>query len=346
MHSEPENRRSHRPVPVDEAARRAAEWKVRRDRGLSAAEERGLEEWRAADPRNAAEFARIDRVWRALDGIGAVSDLAAEADTVVARARRGWPGSAWVMWSSVLLAAAASVALFFALWRSRSATQAPTTISPVAKNYVVVESTARLSALSDGSAVKLNRDSRIETDFTPAARRVRLVRGEAHFSVAKDPARPFIVTVGTCTVRAVGTAFDIHIVPNAVVVVVTEGKVGVGEGSRLQTLAAGERAILRKTAGEGVSTTIDRPVPAEIDSALAWEYLRLDFDNTPLDQVVAAFNHYNSRQLTLADPSLRNRTLTGIFRADNLDGFVRLLRASVDVVAVPRGDRILLCPAP
>jgi transmembrane sensor len=80
---------------------------------------------------------------------------------------------------------------------------------------------------------------------------------------------------------------------------------------------------------------------------LAWKSTQLVFDHTPLDQVVAAFNHYNTRILVLADPALKSRTLTGSFSAENLDGFTRLLRASVDVITESSGDgQILLRPAP
>jgi len=96
-----------------------------------------------------------------------------------------------------------------------------------------------------------------------------------------------------------------------------------------------------------LTVTVDRPTPADLDEALAWKSTRLVFDHTPLDQVVTAFNRYNRHQLVLADPQLSSRTLTGIFRADNLAGFTRLLPASVDVRAEDDGEsRTLLRAAP
>lgn len=80
--------------------------------------------------------------------------------------------------------------------------------------------------------------------------------------------------------------------------------------------------------------------PAEIEQSLAWQSTRLVFNDTPLDEVVVAFNRYNPQHpLTLGDRELASRRITGMFRADNLDGFVRLLEAGVDVKAETNGDR-------
>jgi len=70
------------------------------------------------------------------------------------------------------------------------------------------------------------------------------------------------------------------------------------------------------------------------------------FNNTPLHEVVAGFNEYNAHRLTIGDSRIRGRILTGVFRADNLDGFVRLLRASLDVKAEQRtSHETVLLPA-
>ncbi|MGH7956064.1 MAG: iron-containing alcohol dehydrogenase, partial [Opitutaceae bacterium] len=76
-----------------------------------------------------------------------------------------------------------------------------------------------------GSVVELNVDADILVDFSPVRRAVRLVRGEAHFTVATDAARPFVVSAGGVEVRAVGTGFAVHFAPQEIAVLVTEGQV-------------------------------------------------------------------------------------------------------------------------
>src|SRR6185312_14457159 len=108
------------------------------------------------------------------------------------------------------------------------------------------------------------------------------------------------------------------------------------------SLVAGERAVVHLGLSGEPSVTVDRPAARDLDDALAWESTRLVFDQTPLAQVVEAFNRFNPQQLVVADPGLGARTLTGTFRADNLEAFTRLLRASVDVAARPGdGGRIM-----
>lgn len=356
MPRDPEIFGSRQHSPADIATQTAEEWVIRRDRGLTAIEAKAFEEWQKADPHNAAEYSRISSAWRSLDGIGTVPSMkalasAAEACAAARRRRqRTWAGA------TGLLATAAVIAIAFVVWR-RAAPASASISEGATKTYVVLACTATRMSLPDGSVAELNGDSRIETDFTAAERRVKLSRGEAHFEVAKNPARPFIVSAGPITVHAVGTSFNVRLTPDAIEVLVTEGKVHLGPAFRAsalqaipettarqqsleQPLVAGDRAVVSATAGTGASVAVDKLAQVEIDNALAWQSTRLVFNHTPLDQIVAAFNRFNSRQMVLADSSLRARTLTGIFRADNLEGFIHLLHASVDVIAEPHGDRL------
>ncbi|MES2697820.1 MAG: FecR domain-containing protein, partial [Verrucomicrobiota bacterium] len=85
----------------------------------------------------------------------------------------------------------------------------------------------------------------------------------------------------------------------------------------------------------------------EIEEALGWQSTRLVFNNTPLGEVVDGFNRYNPHKLKLGDPKLETRKLTGVFRADNLEGFIRLLKSSIDVKAEQRTPReTVLLPNP
>jgi transmembrane sensor len=81
-------------------------------------------------------------------------------------------------------------------------------------------------ALPDGSLVELKEGSRIAVDFSAEQRQVRLV-GEAHFQVARDAARPFVVNAQGVMVRAVGTAFSVRVDSDEVQVLVTHGSVHV-----------------------------------------------------------------------------------------------------------------------
>ena len=95
--------------------------------------------------------------------------------------------------------------------------------------------------LSDGSTVQLNTNSRVEVRFSSAERRVHLTRGEAYFSVAHNPRRPFSVYAANGIVTAVGTAFTVRLrEQDAVEVTVEKGRVA------LSTLSEAGPAISRK----------------------------------------------------------------------------------------------------
>lgn len=345
----------------DRVADAASEWVVRRDRGLTAEEQRELARWLAADPRHEAEFRRLSVTWAGLEALSGQADLELMAEQVVARARRRRTQRRVVAFGSVALAAAAALAVAFLPSRDRdSRADAPRVVAQ-AEAVQVVASTVRRMPLPDGSVAELNGSSRIEIEFTAAERRVRLLDGEAHFVVAKDATRPFLVAAGPLAVRAVGTAFNVRLGSAAVEVLVTEGKVQLQhtipatpamaapaipvEPPAASALVAGQRAVVateRPSRTAEPMMAIDQVDEAEIEKELGWQNTRLVLLNTPLAEVVEAFNRFNERKLVIGDPSLRARALTGVFRADNLEGFVRLLSASSDVKAEPRGEHELV----
>lgn len=123
---------------------------------------------------------------------------------------------------------------------------APEQRMPTAR-IVVSTTSAHLSVparrvLEDGSVVELKDDAELALAFTDGVRRVILRRGEAHFAVAKNPNRPFVVEAGGIEVRAVGTAFAVRHRARAIEVVVTEGRVAVEE-SGVGSLGAVEPAV-------------------------------------------------------------------------------------------------------
>ena len=65
--------------------------------------------------------------------------------------------------------------------------------------------------LSDGSTLELNTNTEIRYRLSETVRELELTSGEAHFRVAHDFRRPFIVCARDTVVRAVGTEFTVRI---------------------------------------------------------------------------------------------------------------------------------------
>ncbi|MCX6934418.1 MAG: FecR domain-containing protein [Verrucomicrobia bacterium] len=331
---------SQLPASTDTIDAAAAQWIARRDRGLSAAEQDDYMAWLRADPRHAAAIARHAAVLERMMGLGAWQpELSAEPnpDLFAPPARRPWRVLAPV------LALAAALVLGLFVWQSAS----PRASVPQ-KTFLRVN---ERQALADGSVVELKDGSRLDVRFTSGERRVRLT-GEAHFTVAKNPARPFIVEAHGVEVRAVGTAFNVRVDAAAVEVLVTEGKVRVTEpvstlSAQLLTSNTPAQPQTFLTAGQQVVVPLAASAPApvvatvseaQIRTTLEWQTPRLQFFETPLAEAVAEFNRHNPNPLVLADAALGSVPIGGTFRVDNVEGFVRLLELTVDVRSEPRAD--------
>lgn len=309
----------------------AARWVVRHDRRLSPAETAELAAWLAADPRHAAAYEMSTASWQRFHQIGlAVRNTPVETNGSSARWK--WPALGG------LAAAAALVVVFHSFERTPPpATQDHNRMAHLAAAGV----SPAIRHLTDGSLVRLRDDAEIVDAFSATERRLRLVRGEAFFAVAKDAARPFFVEVGGVTVRAVGTAFSIRSEPHAVDVLVTEGTVQVtppGPASAPPTateprtdlsslVSAGHQAVVPRTPKpEAPRMTVARVSPAEMTRRLAWSGSMLELGGATLGELVEAFAQRTGQRLEIAEPALAAVRIGGRFPAEDSDGFVRALK--------------------
>jgi transmembrane sensor len=343
---------------IDEAA---ADWFGRSDGGLSPAEQCELQSWLNADHRHTLAFARLAAMSRALNQLSALRPTGArqpDADLpLVSTATPPLPRKRRARWVAVTLAAAAALSFASIVgWNSYSQRPAFT------ETAITEVGGLRQIILPDGSIIELNTDSAVQVAFDRSTRRVALLRGEAHFKVAKDAARPFTVSVNNVAVRAVGTAFNVRLRSGDIDVLVTEGRVQLDdtqEGrSLLPTLStttstapdlpAGHRALIRARAqvsneNPGARSAVVTTVPErEISRELAWQQKRLEFGPTPLAIVVAEFNRYNRHQLVIADRELGSLSVGGSFDANGYETLVRLLESSFGISAERRGHETLL----
>jgi len=346
--------------------RQAAEWLARcQSRPLTLTEQADLADWLAQDSRHAALLTEVEASWNALDSLAAYphpADLPPDPDLLAPPRREANFARSFVPAGQ---AAAAAVVIGGLWWLEPTA--GPASSPPVAK---VVPMESRLLSLPDGSAAELNAETQVVEVFTAQERRVRLVRGEAHFTVTPDPSRPFFVEANGVAVRAVGTAFNVRLMETGVEVLVTEGTVQVGppasrvppssrvvvagppSGKNDAVLTMGQRAVVF-TAPEAavVPPAIETLTPVDIDRVLAWQTSRFTFESAPLAQVVARFNRNTSAgngavRLTVSDAGLGALRISGRIRSDNIESFVEVLEASFGVVAERRPDgEILLRPA-
>jgi transmembrane sensor len=306
-----------------------------------------LAEWLrwCAEPANQDAFERIRSVWQAID--------APELQSTVERARRSFVraparrrGVRRSVWSAGL-AAGIVVSAVFAGWQWLERADEATRI------FVTAQAENKTELLPDGSRIDLGARSRVEVRYTPARREVTIAAGEAFFTVAKNPARPFVVTAGAVRVTAVGTAFNVRRADGDTVVTVSEGVVKVESASSAPASSASPDAPapLQAAAGQQVRylAPVGRLAVASVDPALAasWRDGVLKFVDEPLGSVVAYVNRYSVRQIVIADPILAQRSYTGTVYGGQVDEWLQGLERIYPLKAVGTGaGTVTLIPAP
>lgn len=309
----------------------AAEWLVRREgEGWSDADQAAFDQWVAHDTAHRIAVIRLESVWRkagrlrvsALRSGDAPSPVTEVNDEPAPPSRRRW------LWPAAIAASLALVSV--PVYRNLTA---PDTYATAVGGF------QRLP-LADGSRVDLNTNSRLDVAYSKSVRRLDLEQGEAFFKVAKNPARPFVVHAGAWRVTAVGTAFTVKLNGGDIDVVVTEGRVRIdpAAGSRARPIFTSAGQVATATGAAPVVRPLDA---ATMDRALSWRDGMLIFDGRPLGEVAAEFNRYNQVQLVV-DPSATGVIVDGSFRANNVEGFLRLLRQGFDVQSVREGPEELV----
>ena len=217
-------------------------------------------------------------------------------------------------------------------------------IHRAAKNLIEtgIEET-RVVALEDGSRIVLDRRSRLRVAFTPAARDVELLDGQAHFEVAKDTHRPFRVRTGSAEVVAVGTKFDVATVPARTTVTLIEGRVNVRTLSgtaqmepKVEALVPGQQLGI---ASDG--QFLDKRV-VKIENVTAWQRGTIILDDMPLPEALTAMNRYSVMQIVIPGPALQSRRVSGVFRIGDVETEAIALERYFNLRETSRSERTIV----
>jgi transmembrane sensor len=330
----------------------AADWLARRDaRPWSDADRVAFDEWLGASPIHKVEFLRMEYAWeeslrlKAL-GAGVQSNKAPRPGRWVLS---GLFGGGFAGRSSRMPAAPATrrfrlptAVAAGVLIAAAGAAAAWFTASHYGGRYSTAVGQLAHIAMADGSQVTLNTNSLVRVAVNTTERRVDLQRGEAFFKVAKDPSRPFIVTVGEQRVIAVGTQFSVRREGTDAQIVVTEGTVRIETGEPTpQTPAASVPAGSVAHAGHAGTSIQSRPL-AQAEELISWRSGILVLHDMTLAEAAAEFNRYNARRIVIRDPLVGAMHISGSFRATNAEAFVRLLERGYPLQADTVNTDIIL----
>lgn len=179
--------------------------------------------------------------------------------------------------------------------------------------------------LPDGSLLTLSGRSAVQTAFSSELRQLTLLYGVAHFEVQSDPARPFSVQAGDLTVTAVGTAFEVRYGAQ-VSVAVDEGRVRLDANSTFskptKQLVQGEKIVF---AGQNGFSAV---MPYDATTGLSWRLGRLDYQNTPLEEVLLDLNRYRQQPIIMGHAELAKLKITASVAINNTDELLTGLKLS------------------
>jgi transmembrane sensor len=311
--------------------REAREWLIRLDGDapLSASENQSFQRWVTRYPSHRVELERLSKFWQS-------ANVLTELAVPLKRASAQTPNRArtFIVAASVILVSAIGV-----LWWWHADYSANGT-------YRTLTGQQQTIALPDGSSIELNTDSLVRVDYAGNSRTIRLLRGEALFSVAHSTWRPFDVYAGGTVVRAVGTAFSVQLAGGDVNVVVTKGVVDVAElatgrpngGTNVPNAQLSRHSLGKLKAGQ--TTTFAGPAlriaiqdvpPPELERRLAWHDGYLVFSGESLSEVVRQVNRYSEVSLEIADPKLASIAVGGRFKIGDLDAVLDMLHRNFGI---------------
>lgn len=205
-------------------------------------------------------------------------------------------------------------------------------------SYATGKGEHRTIALTDGSRIDLNAETRLAVTYGPFQRAVALSDGEAIFDIAHDGRRAFTVDAGARRVRVLGTQFDVRNRSGDLRVTVARGKVEVrpsAASDQAFTLTPGQRLEVT----EGGLARLDAVDPRE---TFSWRTGRLVYRNQPLSEVVADLNRQFAQQIEIADPALAQTPITGVIVLDDPEAIVTRLSLMLPIRSVPSERGLLL----
>ena len=344
---------------VDAIYAQAAEWIVRlRAVDVTAEDIASWQRWIQLDARHGTAFERLEEVGSQIAQLGS-SRARPSPPTRRALARDSYDGSIpirlWsksrplesrrlglLVWGRGLIAVLSFGLVLSFAWRLHESTFSTVYRTRIGQNRNV--------RLRDGSRITLGGDSQIAVDFDPRMRRVALLHGEAFFSVAKNPQRPFELTVGHAVLVDVGTSFDVRRAARRTVISVLEGRVAVRtRATRTEASArinpAGSASVVL---GANESTIVDadriEPVSRISDPAAvtAWMSGQLAFRWQPLGQVLEQVNRYSTKPIVAANPKVANLEITGTVVEQSVPEWIASLRTAIGIEADEQPNRIVL----
>lgn len=348
---------------AEDIEQQAADWLVRLDSDHAPSQQdlQALKEWMQRSPAHTAQLKRLTKYWHS-------ANLLTELSFPLPGSQRpgGWLSNLRYQFRQLLThgrQASATLGIAFSLTVAVALGLYFNSGAGVSGNGIYQTRIGEQNSITlvDGSVILLNTNSRLQVNYEHNQRDVVLIAGEAHFEVAKDPNRPFVVKAGQGLVRAVGTAFTVRMNPQALKVTVTEGKVALRkfEPQKVETnsiepentqltdsetpappvpptkdrgyLVQGQSVDFQPQASSGLGNPIQQLKQHDIEQQLAWRQGLLLFAGEPLAQVIEEVNRYTKLDIQIIDADIADLSIGGQFKVGETQAMLKVLETSFGI---------------
>ncbi|OPA87387.1 histidine kinase [Pseudomonas fluorescens] len=277
----------------------AANWVIRLNEGhLSAREQQQFERWKAADPRHAAAFERLQGFVGRLQALRP-QQAPVQAALEAARVRRRNPAGRVLL--GLLLALPVALAL-----------RAYPPSYLLADQRTAPAQWQRVN-LDDGSQLILSGNSAVDLTYDRQQRQVRLLRGEILVQVAHDATRPFVVVTDDGQMRALGTRFTVKREASGTLLTMLESTVAASDAGHHDTvnIHAGEQASITPNAVKRLGTVDPRTTND------AWQHHQLVIQDRPLPEVLDELSHQYGGHVQFDREQLGDLRVSAVLPLDN-----------------------------
>lgn len=313
----------------------ASDWVSRLNRGLTAEEKPLLIAWINQDPKH---HEAIYKVATFFDNITQLEEL--NGVFPLEKKQNFWSTRTVIYTCSIMIALFAT---FYNIWFASVNTNTQPN-----KLYATQLGESRQYILSDGSTMLLNTNSQAEVSFDSKQRIVKLLVGEAQFTVTKNSEAPFTVIAGEKSFTALGTVFTVTKSNNQdMELLVTEGQVLIASSDLTLPQLSHKMAIENEKfdstdiINDGEQALIEnaqrirtlRLSRKEIERELAWRQGMLMFNGETIAQALREVSRYTDLQFEIVDSEIADLQISGVYQANDVTGLLSALSANFDITA-------------
>jgi len=302
--------------PPDSVQTQAIDWLLRiRSEHCTETERHAFSAWLEQSPSHRQAYETVQAQWDWMEAFKTVSFPARDA---ALRYRRKPPRRLFIYGTAASLLLVLGLTAFM-----------PNGWLGIPHTYIAGKGDRQTVTLADGSSIELNTESEVRVHVNRWHRNVDLIKGEAFFTVVHDAKRPFEVRAGNGRIRDIGTAFEVYVKPEQVIVAVQEGSVEVQTAGKRE-LSAGQQLAFN---GNGEFQALP---DQDVAALTAWRQGKLVFRNRRLDDVLAEVGRYHDTRIRLQNESLGKLRVSGTFHTaelgDTLNAIATILPVNIDPV--------------